>query len=95
MNTLNQHPARLSKAAFNKHPEILPPAVTPPQQSAIDPLLHLFEVESIVGLKKSKLYLLIQSGDFPAPVRLGRRSVRWKTSAVKNWIDNLTDSKEA
>jgi len=90
MNTGKQHHLpHLSQV--NKRTEILPPAATiPPQQTTIDPLLHLHEVEAVVGLKKSKLYLLIQSGDFPAPVRLGRRSVRWKTSSIRLWINNLS-----
>ncbi len=53
-------------------------------------LLRLPEVEAIVGLKKSKLYTLIQEGGFPQPVKLGTRSVRWKASAVYGWIDSLS-----
>lgn len=52
-------------------------------------LLRLPEVEAVVGLKKSKLYTLIQEGKFPQPVKLGTRSVRWKASAVYAWIDSL------
>lgn len=52
-------------------------------------LLRLPEVEAIVGLKKSKLYILIQEGKFPQPVKLGTRSVRWKASTVYGWIDGL------
>lgn len=52
-------------------------------------LLRLPEVEAIVGLKKSKLYTLIQEGGFPPPVKLGTRSVRWKASTVYGWIDSL------
>ena len=39
-------------------------------------LLRLPEVEAVVGVKKSKIYSLVQEGQFPAPVRLGPRSVR-------------------
>lgn len=52
-------------------------------------LLRLPEVEAIVGLKKSKLYTLIQEGGFPQPVKLGTRSVRWKASSIYGWIENL------
>ena len=52
-------------------------------------LLRLPQVEAVVGLKKSKIYSLLQAGQFPAPVRLGPRSVRWKGSAVRAWIDGL------
>lgn len=52
-------------------------------------LLRLPEVENIAGMKKSKLYALVKEGQFPAPVRIGPRSVRWKASAVRSWIDGL------
>lgn len=52
-------------------------------------LLRLHEVEAIVGLKKSKLYTLIQEGRFPQPVKLGTRSVRWKASTIYGWIEAL------
>ena len=62
------------------------PAYPAPAES----LLRLPEVENVVGIKKSKIYSLLQEGQFPAPVRLGPRSVRWKASAVSAWIANLT-----
>ncbi|MGE4401825.1 MAG: helix-turn-helix transcriptional regulator [Desulfobulbus sp.] len=52
-------------------------------------LLRLPEVEAVVGLKKSKLYTLIQEGRFPPPVKLGTRSIRWKASTIYAWIDSL------
>ena len=52
-------------------------------------LLRLPEVEAVVGLKKSKIYSLLQEGQFPAPVKLDPRSVRWRASAILKWIDNL------
>ena len=52
-------------------------------------LLRLPEVEAVVGMKKSKIYALLRQGQFPAPVRLGPRSVRWKSTDVEAWIDNL------
>jgi prophage regulatory protein len=65
---------------------------TPSPAATTDTLLHLSEVEAIVGLKKSKLYLLIQAGEFPQPLRLGKRAVRWKSSTIHNWIESLPSS---
>lgn len=53
-------------------------------------LLRLPDVEKIVGLKKSKLYSLINNGHFPKPIHLGKRSVRWKASTVYSWVESLT-----
>lgn len=55
-------------------------------------LLRLTEVETIVGLKKSKLYALIKEDRFPQPVTLGTRSVRWRASTIYGWIDGLSSA---
>lgn len=52
-------------------------------------LLPLPEVETIVGIKKSKIYALINEGGFPSPIRIGRRAVRWRLGELQSWIENL------
>ena len=49
-------------------------------------ILRLPAVEAAVGFKKSKLYELIQEGQFPQPVRLGAKSVGWLAEEVQAWI---------
>ena len=65
------------------------PNANPTTPGPAESLLRLPQVEAMVGMKKSKIYSLLQAGQFPAPVRLGPRSVRWKGSAVRAWIDGL------
>lgn len=48
-------------------------------------LIKLSEVEALVGLKKSKIYALIQKGTFPSPVKVGRSS-SWLVAEVEEWI---------
>ena len=43
----------------------------------------------LTAMKKSKLYDLVKQGRFPAPVRIGPRAVRWRLSAVQEWISGL------
>ena len=50
-------------------------------------ILRLPAVEAAVGFKKSKLYELIQEGQFPQPVRLGNKSVGWLADEVQAWIN--------
>lgn len=50
-------------------------------------ILRLPAVETAVGFKKSKLYELIQEGQFPQPVRLGNKSVGWLADEVQAWIN--------
>jgi prophage regulatory protein len=47
--------------------------------------LRLPGVKEITGLSKSSLYALIQERSFPAPVRLGARTVAWVKSEVRQW----------
>jgi prophage regulatory protein len=47
--------------------------------------VRLPEVKAVTGLSKSSLYALIRANDFPAPVRLGPRTVGWIRSEVKQW----------
>lgn len=50
-------------------------------------LMRLPEVEDSIGYKKSKIYQMIDKGEFPAPVKLGSRSRAWKEEEVQEWID--------
>ena len=47
--------------------------------------LRLPGVKEVTGLSKSSLYTLIQEKSFPAPVRLGARTVAWVRSEVRQW----------
>src|SRR5882672_2085205 len=47
--------------------------------------LRLPGVKEITGLSKSSLYALIGEKRFPAPVRLGARTVAWLRSEVRQW----------
>lgn len=47
--------------------------------------LRLPGVKEITGLSKSSLYALIGEKRFPAPVRLGARTVAWVRSEVRQW----------
>ncbi|MGA2652876.1 MAG: AlpA family phage regulatory protein [Terracidiphilus sp.] len=48
--------------------------------------LRLPGVKKITGLSKSSLHSLIQEKSFPAPVRLGARTVAWVRSEVRQWL---------
>ena len=52
-------------------------------------LLSLRQVIAMVGLTKSTIYRLMDAGDFPRPLKLGSRCVRWLVDDVNAWISNL------
>ena len=49
-------------------------------------LLRLPQVLALVGVGRSTLYAMVSRGDFPAQVRIGRRSVGWRRWQVYDWI---------
>ena len=53
-------------------------------------LLRLPKVLSRTGLGRSTLYRLVATGDFPAPIKLTKRSIAWPDSSVEEWIQEKT-----
>ena len=44
------------------------------------------EVEQMVGLSRTSIYRLADSGDFPHPIRGGPRAVRWSLRDIEQWM---------
>src|ERR1022692_4755326 len=58
--------------------------------------LRLRDVKLVPGLSKSSLYALIRAESFPAPIRLGPRTVAWVRSEVKEWaVQRISTSRFA
>jgi prophage regulatory protein len=51
-----------------------------------DTFLRLPEVKNRTGFSRSSIYLYIKRGLFPAPMKLGLRSVGWLEVDIQNWI---------
>ena len=51
-------------------------------------LLTRTEVQARVSLSRTTLYRLMDAGEFPIPVRVGQRAVRWPESAIDDWEDS-------
>jgi prophage regulatory protein len=49
-------------------------------------ILRRRKVEGRTGKSRSSIYKGIQDGTFPAPIRLGPRSVGWLESDIDDWI---------
>ena len=50
-------------------------------------LLRRKEVEQMVGLSPASIYRHMTGiGDFPHPVRVGPRAVRWRLRDIEQWI---------
>lgn len=54
-------------------------------------LIRLPELTQHLGIGKTKLYAMIKTGEFPAPVKIGKVSA-WKSTVVERWVDSLHKS---
>ena len=54
----------------------------------VDRLLTRQQVEDYCGLSRSTIYRMMreQPPTFPTPIKVSRRSVRWKESEVLEWL---------
>ena len=52
-----------------------------------DRLLKRPQVEFLTGMSRAAIYQKMATGQFPRPVRIGRRSVAWPLSVIDEWIE--------
>lgn len=52
-------------------------------------------VEAATGLSRSSIYAMMEAGDFPRPVRIGKRAVAWPQSVIEAWLANRPTSQGA
>ncbi|MAT93994.1 MAG: transcriptional regulator [Halioglobus sp.] len=57
--------------------------------STADRLVPPVEVARLIGYSRSKLDHMVRDGEFPQPIRINSRCVRWRESVVQQWIDQL------
>lgn len=58
-------------------------------------ILRRPEVENRTGLARSTIYLMISEGNFPKPIRLGKRAVGWPEADINHWIEQRCGSEAA
>ncbi|WGO83875.1 helix-turn-helix transcriptional regulator [Arsenophonus apicola] len=64
-----------------------------PILSAEDPLIDMTFITTYTGMTDKWFYKLIQDGEFPKPIKLGRSS-RWFKSEVESWMQlRIEDSR--
>jgi len=50
-------------------------------------ILRIRDVLYRTGLSRSVFYLHVKDGTFPAPIKIGKRSVGWAEGQVQAWIN--------
>ena len=48
--------------------------------------LNLEEVLGLISLSSATVYRMMSRGEFPRPVRVGRRATRWHSDEVEEWL---------
>ncbi len=54
-----------------------------------DPLPQILRMPSVLkltGLSRVTIWRLTKAGTFPAPVRLSKRAVGWRSTDVEAWV---------
>ena len=52
----------------------------------MQPLMKRPEVLKLLGCSPATLYRWMRDHSFPAPIRLGARTARWRREAVEQWL---------
>jgi len=55
-------------------------------------LLRIKEVSAITGLSRSTIYSAIKNKIFPNSVKIGERSVAWRSNDIEKWIEERPTS---
>lgn len=62
--------------------------MTPHVHHNIDPLLREPARRGVTGVSRSRWYELMSKDEAPKPVHVGSRSVAWRASDLKNWVES-------
>ena len=54
---------------------------------------ELTDIEKQFGISRAGIYNMMAEGRFPKPVKLGERAVGWLEEDLKNWLDNMQETK--
>ena len=60
-----------------------------------DRLLRCSEVQSLTGLSHAAIYAMMGRGEFPKPIRIGKRAVRWRAAELNEFLSECPRGGEA
>ena len=50
-------------------------------------ILRMPEIIERIGISRAQVYALISCGEFPRPIRIGKRAVGWMETDIQAWIN--------
>jgi prophage regulatory protein len=63
--------------------------------NTVSTIYRLEQIKHLSQLSKSSIYLYIKRGEFPAPIKLGRRAVGWRSSDIEAWVASLSSKQSS
>ena len=64
-------------------------AASAPTHVGTQMLIRLSDLSESLGVSRSTIYRWMSEGEFPAPVRIGDRAVRWRSEDIEEWKSAL------
>lgn len=61
-----------------------------PGAPALERLIGRKEVLLLIGISNATLWRWIKAGRFPAPMKIGKKKVAWRSSVLATWIAQRT-----
>lgn len=52
-------------------------------------LLNLEELSAQFKVNRGTILLWVAKGEFPSPIRIGRRTLRWRDSDIEAFVEEL------
>lgn len=56
----------------------------------VQKIIRSGEIRTVTGYGIAMIYRMIERGEFPKPVRLGRRAVGWRENDIAEWQSRLS-----
>ena len=50
-------------------------------------LMRRQQLEERLGLTRSSIYKMMDDGEFPRPMKIGRRAVGWRADEIAQWLE--------
>lgn len=61
-----------------------------PAAPALERLIGRKEALLLIGISNATLWRWIKAGRFPAPMKIGKKKVAWRSSVLAKWIAQRT-----
>ena len=69
---------------------ILSEGIAVPSAPALERLIGRKETLILIGISNATLWRWIKAGRFPAPLKIGKKKVAWRSSVLATWIAQRT-----